>query len=479
MRIAVIGTGYVGLVAGACLAETGNQVICVDKEDSKIAKLRRGKIPIYEPGLEELVSRNKKEARLAFTTTLDRAVRQSQIVFIAVGTPQGEDGSADLQHVLGVAREIGRAMNGYKVIVDKSTVPVGTSERVREVIRRETTHPFSVVSNPEFLKQGAAIEDFLKPDRVVIGAEDPRAADLMVELYKPFTRTGAPIMVMDCASAELCKYAANAMLATRISFMNEIANVCDLFGANVDEVRRAIASDKRIGPAFLFPGVGYGGSCFPKDVKALIHSSGGKQYDFRILKAVEQVNEAQKVRMLGGLESHFGSLKGKRIAVWGLAFKPRTDDMREAPAIPLIKGLLAKGAKVQAYDPEAMEVARGIFGSRIEFARTSYDALKGADALVVVTEWNEFREPDFARMKKVMREPVIFDGRNIYTPEVINAQGFAYVSIGRPSTRPEQDRGARSGQAPSTPESKSAARSGQGPSTPESKPAARPGQAHD
>jgi UDPglucose 6-dehydrogenase len=320
-------------------------------------------------------------------------------------------------------------------VVDKSTVPVGTSEKVREVIRRETTHPFSVVSNPEFLKQGAAIEDFLKPDRVIIGAEDPRAADIMVELYRPFTRTGAPIMVMDCASAELCKYAANAMLATRISFMNEIANVCDLFGANVDEVRRAIASDKRIGPAFLFPGIGYGGSCFPKDVKALVHLSGEKQYDFRILRAVEHVNEAQKVRMVGRIEAHFGSLKGKRIAVWGLAFKPRTDDMREAPAIPLIKGLLAKGAKVQAYDPEAMEVARGLFGGKIELAKNSYEALKGADALVVVTEWNEFREPDFSRMKKVMREPVIFDGRNIYTPGVITAQGFTYVSIGRPATR--------------------------------------------
>ncbi len=435
MRIAVIGTGYVGLVAGACLAETGNQVVCVDKDESKITKLRRGKIPIYEPGLEELVSRNKKEARLAFTTALDRAVRQSQIVFIAVGTPQGEDGSADLQHVLEVAREIGRAMNGYRVIVDKSTVPVGTSDRVREVVRRETTHPFSVVSNPEFLKQGAAIEDFLKPDRVVIGAEDPRAADIMVELYKPFTRTGAPIMVMDCASAELCKYAANAMLATRISFMNEIANVCDAFGANVDQVRRAIASDKRIGPAFLFPGIGYGGSCFPKDVKALVHFSGERKYDFRILRAVEQVNEAQKVCMVGHVEDHFGSLKGKRIAVWGLAFKPRTDDMREAPAISLIKGLLAKGAKVQAYDPEAMDVARGIFGAKVDFSRNGYEALKGADALIVATEWNEFREPDFGRMKKLMRSPAIFDGRNIYTPDVMSAQGFTYVSVGRPSTR--------------------------------------------
>jgi UDPglucose 6-dehydrogenase len=431
MRIAVIGTGYVGLVAGACLAETGNQVICVDRDDSKITKLRRGKIPIYEPGLEELVVRNKKEARLAFTTALPRAIRQSQIIFIAVGTPQGEDGSADLQHVLDVAREIGRAMNGYKVIVDKSTVPVGTAEKVREVVRRETTHPFSVVSNPEFLKQGAAIEDFLKPDRVVIGAEDPRGADIMVELYKPFTRTGAPIMVMDCASAELCKYAANAMLATRISFMNEIANVCELFGANVDEVRRAIASDKRIGPAFLFPGVGYGGSCFPKDVKALIHFSGDRKYDFQILRAVEHVNDHQKTRMLARMEKHFGTLKGKRIAVWGLAFKPRTDDMREAPSIPLIKGLLARGARVQAYDPEAMEIARDVFGGRIEFAKSGYEALKGTDALVVVTEWNEFREPDYGRMKKLMRQPVVFDGRNIYTPEVIRGQGFTYYSIGR------------------------------------------------
>jgi UDPglucose 6-dehydrogenase len=432
MRIAIIGSGYVGLVAGACFAETGNQVICVDSDKSKIARLRRGKIPFYEPGLEELVRRNRQEERLTFTTTLARAVRQSQIIFIAVGTPQGEDGSADLQHVLGVAREIGRTMDGYKIIVDKSTVPVGTAERVREVIRRESTHPFSVVSNPEFLKQGAAIDDFMRPDRVVIGVEDPRAAEMMTELYRPYTRTGAPIMVMDCASAELCKYAANAMLATRITFMNEIANVCDLFGADVDEVRRAVASDRRIGSSFLFPGVGYGGSCFPKDVKALIRFAGDKKYQFRVLQAVEEVNEAQKVHILGRLEAHFGSLKGLRIAVWGLAFKPRTDDMREAPAIPIIKGLLARGAKVQAFDPEAMEIARGIFGGRIEYAANSYEALKGADALLVVTEWNEFREPDFARMKKLLRSPVVFDGRNIYTPQTMKALGFTYYSIGRP-----------------------------------------------
>ena len=335
--------------------------------------------------------------------------------------------------MLDVARETARAMNGYKVIVNKSTVPVGTAARVREVIRRETTHPFSVVSNPEFLKQGAAIDDFMKPDRVVVGAEDPRASDLMVELYSPFTRTGAPIMLMDCASAELCKYAANAMLATRISFMNEVSNVCEAVGADVDQVRKAVAADKRIGPSFLFPGVGYGGSCFPKDVKAMLRFASEVEYDFQILKSVEAVNEQQKLRILDKLKTHFGSLKGKRIAVWGLAFKPRTDDMREAPAVPLIQGLLAAGAVVQAYDPEAVKVAKTIFGSKITYAENSYAALTGADALVLVTEWNEFREPDYARMRKLMRHPTIFDGRNIYTPEQIRAQGFTYFSMGRPS----------------------------------------------
>jgi UDPglucose 6-dehydrogenase len=421
----------VGLVAGACLAETGNDVVCVDKDDAKVRLLRRGRVPIYEPGLTELVQRNRSEGRLTFTTQLPRAVKASQIIFIAVGTPQGEDGSADLQHVLGVARDIGRAMDGYKVIVNKSTVPVGTAEKVRSVIRRETTHPFSVVSNPEFLKQGAAVDDFMKPDRVVIGAEDPRGAELMEALYKPYTRTGAPIMVMDCASAELCKYAANALLATRISFMNEIANVCELFGADVDRVRQAVGADRRIGPSFLFPGVGYGGSCFPKDVKALVRFSADKKYDFKVLKAVESVNDLQKRVLVKKLESHFGSLKGKSIALWGLAFKPKTDDMREAPAIVIIQALLALGAKVQAYDPEAQRVARGIFGSKINYAAKSYDALKGADALVIVTEWHEFREPDFARMRKLMRSPVIFDGRNIYEPQQMKAHGFTYHSIGR------------------------------------------------
>jgi len=431
MKIAVIGTGYVGLVAGACFAESGNDVISVDKDEAKIRMLRRGRMPIYEPGLEEMVRRNRLENRLTFTTMLPKAVRDSSIVFIAVGTPQGDDGAADLQHVLAVAKAVAKAMNGYKVIVDKSTVPVGTSVKVREVVRRETTHPFSVVSNPEFLKQGAAVEDFLKPDRVVIGAEDPRGAELMLELYAPFTRTGAPIMVMDCASAELTKYASNAMLATRISFMNEVANVCELVGADVDQVRRAIGSDRRIGSSFLFPGVGYGGSCFPKDVKAMIHFAAEKSYDFKILHAVQAVNQLQKTRLVAKMQAHFGSLKGKTIAIWGLAFKPRTDDMREEPSIALITALLESGAKVQAFDPEAMKVARSLLGSKVTYASKSYDALKGADALAIITEWNEFRRPDFPRMRTLMRSPVIFDGRNLFTPDQMKSHGFTYYSIGR------------------------------------------------
>jgi UDPglucose 6-dehydrogenase len=431
MKIAVVGSGYVGLVLGACLAETGNDVTCVDTDEAKVRMLRKGRVPIYEPGLTELVQRNKAEGRLIFTTQLARAVKASQIIFIAVGTPQGEDGAADLQHVLSVAREIGKAMDGYRVIVNKSTVPVGTAEKVRAIIRRETTHPFSVVSNPEFLKQGAAVDDFMKPDRVVIGAEDPRGAELMVALHQPFTRTGAPIMVMDCASAELSKYASNAILATKISFMNEIANVCELFGADVDRVRQAVGADRRIGPSFLFPGVGYGGSCFPKDVKALVRFSADKKYDFKILRAVESVNESQKRTLVRKMDAHFGSLKGRTIALWGLAFKPKTDDMREAPAIAIVQALLEKGAKVQAFDPEAVRAARGIFGTKITYSTKSYDALRGADALAIVTEWHEFREPDFARMRKLMRTPVVFDGRNIYQPQQMKAHGFTYYSIGR------------------------------------------------
>jgi len=433
MKIAVVGSGYVGLVLGACLAENGNTVACVDKDESKIKTLSSGKMPIYEPGLEELVVRNQHEERLTFTTDLPSSVRASDIVFIAVGTPQGEDGAADLQHVLGVAREIGRAINKYTVVVDKSTVPVGTASKVRAAIAGETTQPFSVVSNPEFLKQGAAIEDFMKPDRVVIGVEekDERAASVMKELYGPFTRTGAPILMMSTASAELCKYAANSILATRISFMNEIANVCELLGADVDHVRKAIGSDRRIGTSFLFPGVGYGGSCFPKDTQALLRSTADQGYDFKILRAVEEVNDRQKLRLVDKIEQHFGDLSGRTIAVWGLAFKPRTDDMREAPAIPIIERLLERGAKVRAYDPAAAPVARRIFDGRIALCEKSYEALAGADALAIITEWNEFREPDFAKMRSVMKAPVVFDGRNIYSPEHMRALGFTYFSIGR------------------------------------------------
>jgi UDPglucose 6-dehydrogenase len=433
MKIAVVGTGYVGLVAGACLAENGNTVSCVDKDQSKISTLEAGKMPIYEPGLEEIVRRNHAEDRLTFTTDLAAAVQASQIIFIAVGTPQGEDGAADLQHVLAVARDVGRAMNKYTIIVDKSTVPVGTAKRVRETIAKETAQPFSVVSNPEFLKQGAAIEDFMKPDRVVIGIEDgdDRAASAMKELYGPFTRTGAPIMVMSTASAELCKYAANSMLATKISFMNEIANMCETVGADVDQVRKAMGADRRIGTSFLFPGVGYGGSCFPKDVKALLKSAADKGYEFRILKAVEDVNTAQKERLVAKMAEHFRTLQGRAIALWGLAFKPRTDDMREAPAIPIIERLLAMGATVRAYDPEAAPTARRLFGDRVALCEKSYDALAGADALAIVTEWNEFREPDFGKMRKLLKAPVVFDGRNIYSPEHMRALGFTYYSIGR------------------------------------------------
>ncbi len=431
MKIAVVGTGYVGLVLGACLAENGNDVICVDKDLSKIQTLKAGKMPIYEPGLEEIVRRNHALDRLSFSTDLPSAVHASDIVFIAVGTPQGEDGSADLQYVLAVARDVGRAMNKYTVVVDKSTVPVGTAKKVHATIAGETTHPFSVVSNPEFLKQGAAIEDFMYPDRVVIGCDDERSAATMQELYAPFTRTGAPILLMDTASAELCKYAANSILATRISFMNEIANVCELVGADVDMVRKAIGADARIGTSFLFPGVGYGGSCFPKDVKALVRSAADHGYDFEILRAVDAVNQRQKSRLVSKLQAHFTDLAGRTIALWGLAFKPRTDDMREAPAITIVNRLLELGAAVKAYDPEAQHTARQVFGDRIELCSKSYDALRDADALAVVTEWNEFREPDFGRMRQLLKHPVVFDGRNIYSPEQMKSLGFTYYSIGR------------------------------------------------
>ena len=431
MNIAVVGTGYVGLVVGACLAENGNTVLCVDKDEQKISTLLAGRIPIYEPGLEELVSRNVAEERLAFSSDLPGAVRRSDIIFIAVGTPQDEDGSADLRHVLAVAEQIGRAMNGHKVIVNKSTVPVGTAARVREVVGRTTTHPFAVVSNPEFLKEGAALEDFLKPDRVVIGTDDPRIEALMRELYEPFVRTGNPVLVMDHASAELTKYASNAMLAARISFMNEMASLCDKLGGDVRKVRLGVGTDSRIGASFLFPGIGYGGSCFPKDVKALIRMGANAGLDMTMVRAVDGVNEAQKLVLLPRLREFLGTLAGKVVALWGLAFKPRTDDFREAPALALIQALLKEGAAVRAYDPKAMTAAREALGDRVTFTARSYDAVDGADALVVATEWNEFREPDFQRIRERMRRPAVFDGRNIYNPQTLKELGFHYEGIGR------------------------------------------------
>ncbi|MBM62008.1 MAG: UDP-glucose 6-dehydrogenase [Acidobacteria bacterium] len=431
MKITVIGTGYVGLVVGTCLAETGNEVVCIDVDETKIQQLRRGKVSIYEPGLDELVSRNIANKRLMFRTGLSKAVRVSDVVFIAVGTPQDEDGSADVKHVLLAARDVARVLKGFTVVAVKSTVPVGTSARVQEVIAKETNEPFDVVSNPEFLKQGSAVEDFLKPDRVVVGGRDVRSIKLMKTLYAPFTRTGAPIAIMDQVSAELSKYAANAMLATRVSFMNEIANVCELVGANVDDVRRVVASDRRIGSSFLFPGIGYGGSCFPKDVQALVHSARTVSYRFGILEAVEAVNRRQKKRLFKKMQEVLGSLNGKQIAIWGLAFKPRTDDMREAPSIVMIEALLEAGAKVVAYDPQAKKSARAIFGERVAFSSDSYDALRKADALGILTEWNEFREPDFERMRRLMMAPVIFDGRNLFDSEQMEVHGFRYYSIGR------------------------------------------------
>lgn len=437
MKLCVIGTGYVGLVAGTCFAESGNDVICVDIDEEKIARLNRGEVPIYEPGLEELIRRNVAEGRLSFTTDLAEAVRRSLLCFIAVGTPQGDDGSADLGAVIRVAAEIAEAMDGYRVIVTKSTVPVGTSERIRQVIASRTKHPFDVVSNPEFLKEGAAIEDFMKPDRVVIGTDSPRARELLQELYEPFVRTEQPILFMSPASAEMTKYCANSMLAARISLMNEFANLCEKVGANIDDVRRGVGFDRRIGQHFLFPGVGYGGSCFPKDVKAVIRTAEQHGLDFRMLRAAEEVNLRQKRLLVDKVMEHFGEyLRGMRFAIWGLSFKPRTDDMREAPSITIIEALLRAKAEVHAHDPEALSEARKIFGDRIHYHRVNYEALRGADALLIVTEWNEFRRPDFDRMKQLMKHPVIFDGRNIYDPEDMRARGFVYYSVGRRPVKP-------------------------------------------
>jgi UDPglucose 6-dehydrogenase len=432
MRIAIVGTGYVGLVAGTCFAESGNNVTCIDIDEKKIQKLRDGIVPIYEPGLEELLRRNVHDQRLHFTTDYGSTIPDAQVIFIAVGTPPGQDGSADLKYVLAAAREIGRHIKKYTVIVDKSTVPVGTAAKVTQAIKEVTDCEFDVVSNPEFLKEGAAIDDFLKPDRVVIGAANGRAARIMDELYEPFVRTGNPIIHMDVPSAELTKYAANAMLATRISFMNEIANICSRVGANIDSVRKGIGSDARIGSRFLFAGLGYGGSCFPKDVKAIFKTSEDHGYDFKIMRAVEDVNERQKRLLFDMIKEHFaGGLTGKRFAVWGLAFKPNTDDMREAPSVVVINALLGAGASVSAYDPEAMTEAREHhLGDRVEYADNPMAALEGADALVLVTEWNEFRRPDFDAVKAKLRSPVIFDGRNIYPRHTLEELGFTYQGIG-------------------------------------------------
>lgn len=432
MKITVIGTGYVGLVAGACLADMGNNVICVDNNEDKLKKLENGIIPIYEPGLEELVKSNVSENRLRFTSNIDNAVKESEVCFIAVGTPQGEDGSADLQYVLGVAKEIAKAMNGYKVIVDKSTVPVGTAKQVTELIKQYTKYDFDVVSNPEFLKQGNAVDDFLSPDRVVIGSNSEKATAIMQEIYAPFFRTGNRVIVMDVESAEMTKYASNSFLATKISFMNEIAQLCEKVGANAEMVRVGMSTDSRIGNKFLFPGLGYGGSCFPKDVKALIKTGVDNGVDMNIIKSADETNKLQRKLFIDKIVSRFGeNLSDKTFAVWGLAFKPKTDDMREAPAITIINELLNRGAKIQAYDPKAMESAKYHFQNRIIYSKTSYEALKNADALLLLTEWNEFRRPDMDKIKELLKIPVIFDGRNQYNVERITQRGFEYVCVGK------------------------------------------------
>ncbi|MBX3465024.1 MAG: UDP-glucose/GDP-mannose dehydrogenase family protein [Planctomycetes bacterium] len=430
MKIAILGSGYVGLVVGTCFADTGNRVTCCDVDESKIARLRRGEVPIYEPGLEELLQRNVAEGRLFFSTDIAAAIQQAQVVFIAVGTPQDEDGSADLSHVLAVAETIGANMNNHKVVVLKSTVPVGTNRKVRDRIASKTKQAFDVVSNPEFLKEGAAIDDFTKPDRVVIGCESAHARTIMEELYAPFLRTGKPMLVMDPASAEMTKYAANAMLATRISFMNEMARICEAVGADVNQVRKGIGTDARIGFPFLFAGVGYGGSCFPKDVRALVSTAKEHGYTPHIVPAVEKVNEEQKHLLFQKVKRHFGDLKGKHFAVWGLAFKPKTDDMREAPSLVLIDELLRAGATVTAFDPEANKEARRILGDKVRFADHALAACDGADGLILVTEWSEFRHLDLDEIKARLRQKVLFDGRNIWDGERVRAQGFVYHGIG-------------------------------------------------
>lgn len=437
MNIAVIGTGYVGLVTGTCLAETGNNVMCVDIDIQKIEKLQRGEVPIYEPQLDVFLARNIKQGRLHFTTNLKKAIEQSKIIFLALPTPPGEDGSADLSYILGVANDLGHIIEDYKVIVDKSTVPVGTAEKVREAISANCKTEFDVVSNPEFLREGYAVEDFMKPNRIVIGCNSEKAHQVMDELYKPFVRSGNPVIFMDERSAELTKYAANAFLATKISFMNEVANLCEKVNANVDMVRIGIGTDDRIGKRFLFPGIGYGGSCFPKDVSALVKIASSNDYEFQILKAVMNVNDIQKTVMITKVKEYFnGNLKGKKIAIWGLAFKPNTDDIREAPAMYIINKLLDQGAVISAYDPEAMENVRKTLGSRIELVKDPYTALVNADALLITTEWSLFRTPDFEKMEHLLNAKVIFDGRNLYELNQMKTLGFFYCSIGREVVNP-------------------------------------------
>ena len=432
MKITVIGTGYVGLVAGACFADMGNEVICIDNNLKKIEQLQNGIIPIYEPGLEELVKANTAEKRLTFSTDIDNAVKTSEVCFIAVGTPQGEDGSADLQYVFNVAKSIAQSMNGYKVIVDKSTVPVGTAEKVTEIIKQNTNHPFDVVSNPEFLKQGNAVDDFLHPDRVVIGSNSDRATQIMQDIYAPFFRTGNRVIVMDVKSAEMTKYASNSFLATKISFMNEIANLCEKVGADAEMVRVGMSTDSRIGNKFLFPGLGYGGSCFPKDVKALIKTGQENNCEMSIIASADRVNKSQRKSFVEKIVHRFGeNLEGKTFAVWGLAFKPKTNDMREAPSITIINSLLEKGAKLKAFDPKAVDDAKFYFKDKITYAKTAYDALDNADGLLLLTEWNEFRRPDFEKIKTMMKTPVIFDGRNQYDTKRLEEKGFEYHQIGR------------------------------------------------
>ena len=431
-KIVVVGTGYVGLVTGTCFAETGNQVVCVDIDENKVQKLKDGIVPIFEPMLDVLFERNIKAGRLSFTTSLEEVIDDAEIIFLALPTPPGEDGSADLSYILGVADHLGKIIKDYKVIVDKSTVPVGTAERVNAAIAKNASVDFDVVSNPEFLREGFAVDDFLKPDRVVIGSSSERAMKVMEDLYKPFVRQGNAIIFMDEKSAELTKYAANSFLATKITFMNEVANFCEVVGADVDKVRIGIGTDGRIGKRFLFPGIGYGGSCFPKDVQALVKSGSEVDFDFQILKAVMKINEEQKTILIPKVKNYFrGDLKGKHIALWGLAFKPNTDDIREAPALYMIDALLEAGATITAYDPEAMENVKVLYGDKISFVENEYDALKDADALIIATEWSIFRNPDFNKIGDILKDKVIFDGRNLFEVEDMNDKGFFYESIGR------------------------------------------------